>query len=66
MVMPGIGGKDLAHRLAALRPGLRVLYVSGFAADVLTRQGEIGPGRRFLSKPFSGASLLQSVAEALA
>jgi len=66
VVMPGIGGRDLAHRLAALRPGLRVLFVSGFAADVLTRQGEIGPGRRFLSKPFSGAALLKSVAEALA
>jgi two-component system cell cycle sensor histidine kinase/response regulator CckA len=66
VVMPGIGGGDLAHRLAALRPGLRVLFVSGFAADILTRQGEIGPGRRFLSKPFSGASLLKSVAEALA
>jgi two-component system cell cycle sensor histidine kinase/response regulator CckA len=66
VVMPGMGGRDLAHRLAGLRPGLRVLFVSGFAADVLTRQGEIGPGRRFLSKPFSGASLLKSVAEALA
>ncbi|HVO10296.1 MAG TPA: response regulator [Vicinamibacteria bacterium] len=66
VVMPGLGGGDLAHRLAALRPGLRVLFVSGFAADVLARQGEIGPGRRFLSKPFSGASLLDSVAEALA
>ncbi len=66
VVMPGMGGRDLAHRLAGLRPGLRVLFVSGFAADTLARQGEIGPGRRFLSKPFSGASLLDSVAEALA
>ncbi len=66
VVMPGMGGRDLAHRLAVLRPGLRVLFVSGFAADTLTRPGEIGPGRRFLSKPFSGASLLKGVAEALA
>ena len=66
VVMPGMGGRDLAHRLAVLRPGLRVLFVSGFAADTLAGQGEIGPGRRFLSKPFSGAALLQGVAEALA
>ena len=66
VVMPGLGGPELADRLGALRPGLRILFVSGYAGDALARDGQIGPGRRFLSKPFSGASLLQSVAEALA
>lgn len=66
VVMPGLGGPELADRLGALRPGLRILFVSGYAGDALARHGEIGPGRRFLSKPFSEAALLQGVAEALA
>jgi CheY-like chemotaxis protein len=66
VVMPGLGGPELADRLGALRPGLRVLFVSGYAGDALARDGEIGPGRRFLSKPFSETALLQGVAEALA
>ena len=66
VVMPGLGGPELADRLGALRPGLRILFVSGYAGDALARQGQIGPGRRFLSKPFSERALLQGVAEALA
>jgi signal transduction histidine kinase len=66
VVMPGLGGPELANRLGALRPGLRILFVSGYAGDALARDGQIGPGRRFLSKPFSETALLQGVAEALA
>jgi len=59
VVMPRLGGPDLAERLRAERPGLRVLFASGYAAD---RRGELGgPGTGFLEKPFTPAELSRKV-----
>ena len=66
VIMPGMSGRDLARRLEAERPGLRVLYVSGYAGEALTRHGGIERGEHFLSKPFSERGLLDAVAAALA
>ena len=57
--MPGLKGPDLAERLRALRPGLRVLLMSGYAADVVT-PGDLRQAR-LLSKPFSPAALSAAV-----
>jgi PAS domain S-box-containing protein len=65
MVMPGMGGRELAERLSALHPDLKVLYISGYSPEVVTRQGSLEPGRLFLQKPFKAASLLLKVREAL-
>ena len=59
VVMPGLKGPDLAERLRALRPGLRVLLMSGYAADVVT-PGDLRQAR-LLSKPFSPAALSAAV-----
>ena len=63
VVMPGIKGPELAGRLRALRPGIRVLLMSGYAADVLTA-GDLRDAP-FLSKPFSPTTLVQAVRAAL-
>jgi two-component system cell cycle sensor histidine kinase/response regulator CckA len=66
VIMPGMSGRELARRLGAECPGLRVLYVSGYAGEALSRHGGIEPGEHFLSKPFSERALIEAAAAALA
>ena len=63
VVMPGMKGPELAGRLRALRPGLRVLLMSGYAADVVT-SGDLTDAA-LMAKPFSSAALSQTVRNAL-
>jgi two-component system cell cycle sensor histidine kinase/response regulator CckA len=65
VVMPGMGGPHLAARMQALRPDIRVLYVSGYADDVITHQGVLDAEVAFLPKPFSASSLSRKVHEVL-
>jgi two-component system, cell cycle sensor histidine kinase and response regulator CckA len=66
IVMPGMNGKDLAGRLQETRPGLRVLYMSGYTADIVGHHGLLEGGSVFLSKPFTEEALTQSIRRALA
>jgi len=59
MFMPGLRGPEVAARLAQTRPGLRVLFMSGYA-DQDARTG-VPAGANFLNKPFSGADLAKTV-----
>jgi two-component system cell cycle sensor histidine kinase/response regulator CckA len=65
VVMPGIGGKQLAKRLLELRPGLHVLYMSGYTDDVIYNRGVLPENTLFLPKPFTRAVLLRRVRDAL-
>ena len=65
VVMPGMSGSELAGQLEAERPGLRVLYISGYPEDAIARHGVLHPGRSFLQKPFPPGVLLQTVREIL-
>jgi PAS domain S-box-containing protein len=60
VVMPGIRGDELAKRLRALRPDLRVLFMSGYTGEDFVR-GEADPATGFLPKPFSPGALLDAV-----
>jgi PAS domain S-box-containing protein len=65
VIMPGMNGKDLATHLAAARPGVPCLYMSGYTADAFAHLGVLDPGVRFLPKPFSRDTLALAVRAAL-
>lgn len=65
VVMPGTSGRELAARIAERRPGIRVLYMSGYTENVITSGGMLEKGLAFLQKPFSPAQLAQKVREVL-
>jgi len=57
VVMPGQNGRQLHAQLCARRPGLPVLYMSGYAGDVIGHLGVLGEGAVFLQKPFNAEAL---------
>jgi PAS domain S-box-containing protein len=65
VILPGINGKDLAQRLRALRPGLRVLFMSGYAPEEMVASGALPAGEQLLQKPFMPAALRERVAHIL-
>jgi two-component system, cell cycle sensor histidine kinase and response regulator CckA len=65
VVMPGMSGRELGDRAARLRPGIPVLYTSGFTDEDLMRRGLLEEGRPFLQKPFTPHELARAVREAL-
>ncbi len=65
VVMPGMGGRELAGHVARLRPGLRILFTSGYNEDEVLQRGISQENEPFLPKPFSPARLLRKVADVL-
>ena len=61
VVMPGLNGRELADRVARLRPSARVLFMSGYTEDDVLRRGLQGPGIAYLQKPFTPADLARAV-----
>ncbi len=66
VVMPGLPGPALAGRLAAVRPDIKVLYLSGYADDAVFRHGILERGANFLQKPFTQVGFVQKVRAVLA
>jgi len=65
LVMPGMGGRELASKMRERFPGLRVLYMSGYSDDALLRQGKLEAGTSFIPKPFVPTELLVKVRKVL-
>lgn len=65
VIMPGMDGPELARRMLALRPGLPVLFMSGYTDDEIVRRGLLEAGQPFLQKPFTPERLGREVAELL-
>ena len=65
VVMPQLGGRELARRLRGKRPKLRVLYVSGYTDSAIARHGMLEDGIALLQKPFTAATLTRKVRDAL-
>ena len=65
VVMPHMLGKEVAERMRVVKPGIEVLFMSGYARPVLTSQGRLDPNVALVEKPFSAASLLAMAAQVL-
>jgi DNA-binding response OmpR family regulator len=65
VVMPGLGGRDLADRLRADRPGLIVLFMSGYGEQDAAARGLVPAGATVLQKPFTPRTLARRVREEL-
>ena len=65
IVMPQMGGKELADWLKISRPNVKVLYTSGYADNTIVHHGVLDPGTHFLQKPFSLKTLSHKVREVL-
>jgi len=65
VMLPGLGGRELAEGMRESLPNLKILYVSGFTSDEDIRAGIFPPGAKFLQKPFTLSALVGKVREAL-
>jgi len=65
VVMPEMSGRELMRRLIERRPGVRVLYMSGYADEAIARHGVLDPGTAFMQKPFTPGVLAHRVRDVL-
>jgi PAS domain S-box-containing protein len=65
VVMPGMGGREMAERLRERQPGLKILFMSGYTADEVLRQGIEAEAVWFIQKPFTPDGLARKVREVL-
>jgi FixJ family two-component response regulator len=65
MVMPVIGGRELAERLQPIRPEMKVIYMSGYTDEAIGRKGILSSEANFIQKPFKQEQLEKKVPEVL-
>ena len=65
VVMPQMSGPVVAEKVAALRPGIKVLYMSGYTDDAIVHLGVLSQGMPFIQKPFSPVALRKKIREVL-
>ena len=65
VVMPTMSGRELAERVRATRPDIRVVYMSGYTDDTVVRNGIIDANVAFIQKPFSPELIRRKIREVL-
>jgi CheY-like chemotaxis protein len=66
VIMPGMTGGELADTLAQQRPGLPIVFMSGYSSQIVSQQGVLDRGTLYLEKPFTAQQLLEQLESALA
>ncbi len=61
MIMPGMGGAALAEQVRGIRPGLKILFCTGYTEDFVRPSGGAEPAHRMINKPFTRTELLEAV-----
>ncbi len=65
VVMPNMGGRDLANQIVGMFPDIKILFMSGYTDDAIVHHGVLEPGLDFIQKPFTPLGLLKKVREVL-
>ena len=66
VIMPGsMSGRELAEKVSKLRPGIKVLYTSGYTDNAIVHQGRLDPGVLLLTKPYRKSQLANMIRRAL-
>jgi PAS domain S-box-containing protein len=65
VVMPEMSGRELANRIAVIRPGIKVLYMSGYTSNVIAHRGVLDKGVHFIQKPFRIKDLADKISEVI-
>jgi CheY-like chemotaxis protein len=66
VIMPGgMSGRELAEKVLKLRPGIKVLYTSGYTDNAIVHQGRLDPGVLLLTKPYRKSQLANMIRRAL-
>jgi two-component system cell cycle sensor histidine kinase/response regulator CckA len=63
--MPGMSGKELKKKVEVIRPGIKVLFMSGYTSNVIAHRGVLEKGVHFIQKPFSMKDLARKVREVI-
>jgi two-component system, cell cycle sensor histidine kinase and response regulator CckA len=65
VILPGMNGRDLAKRLQSFYPGIKIMFMSGYTADVIGNRGVLDEGMNFIQKPFAITDLAVKVRDAV-
>lgn len=65
VVMPEMSGPELANQMASLRPGVKIIFTSGYTDDAIARQGILDPNVAFIQKPFRPKALAKKIRQVL-
>ncbi|MCF6180012.1 MAG: response regulator, partial [Geopsychrobacter sp.] len=65
VIMPDLNGKELATRLSQQRPEIKILYMSGYTADIISKRGLLPEGLNLLQKPFANEELTRKLRDCL-
>lgn len=65
VIMPAMSGKEMVERIIPIRPGIKILYMSGYTSDAIAQKGVLGEGTCFIQKPFDMITLSEKIKETL-
>jgi DNA-binding NtrC family response regulator len=66
VIMPGMSGKEMMERIELIRPGIKVLYMSGYSSDIISQRGVLEADMHFIQKPFDMKALNAKINDVLA